>query len=94
MVNCYGEWTYEAGTPANEKCDCDLVADYILHELDYQPKTTIENLVEMIISYYEDEISDTGYFAIEENKYGNMINVDDVAEYIAANGISEFDYWC
>ena len=52
MVDYYGQWTYEPDTSEEKKCDCDRIADWI-KEKDYKSKTTIENLVQMIIAHFD-----------------------------------------
>ena len=93
MVDRYGRWTYEQNTPENEKCDCDRIADWI-SEKGYTPKTTIENLVEMIMLYfdypdnfgeYDEEIGAGGY--------GKRFTIDSCKQYVEdSGGFQEFDY--
>ena len=41
-------------TRRKKKCDCDMIADWIVDELHYKPETSIENLVSMIILHFDD----------------------------------------
>lgn len=83
--------------PKEKWCDYDYMAVWI-REQKYEPKTSMENLIEMIFGYYfeNDDVKEIGYFAIkDERKYPDnlMIFVPDVAEYVfASGGLSEFDY--
>ena len=84
MVDTYGHWTYEPKTPEEKKCDCDRIADWII-STGYQVETSIENLVELIISYAED-------WYITEYDYWEY-NFEDVKEYVEnSGGIAEFDF--
>lgn len=84
MVDTYGRWTYEPNTAENKKCDCDRVADWII-STGYQVETSIENLVEIIISYAED------WYASECDNW--KYNFEDVKEYVEnSGGIAEFDF--
>lgn len=84
MVDTYGRWTYEPNTPEEKKCDCDRIADWII-STGYQVETSIENLVELIISYAED-------WYITEYDYWEY-NFEDVKEYVEnSGGIAEFDF--
>lgn len=78
MVDWYGNWTYEPNTPAEKKCDCDRIADWIV-ETGYKVKTTIENLVEMILLYIPDELE---------------FSIENCIDFIEGNGLKEFDYFC
>ena len=95
-----GEWTEEkdySTYPKEKWCDYDYIAAWI-REQEYEPKTSMKNLIEMILGYYfeDDDVKERGYFAIkDERKYPDnlMIFVSDVAEYVfASGGLSEFDY--
>ena len=95
MVNIYGQWVYVPNTPENKKCDCDRIADWIL-EQGYTPKTTIENLVEMIIAYFD--CSDNyGEYDSETGcgGYGEDFTIESCKQYVEdSGGIQEFDYYC
>lgn len=95
-----GKWKEEKDYsiyPKEKWCDMDYVAAWI-REQKYKPKTSMENLILMILGYYEDDndVEEKGYFAIKDKrKYPDnlMIFVPDVAEYVfASGGLSEFDY--
>jgi len=86
MVDRYGFWTYEPDTPEEKKCDCDRIADYI-KSTGYEVKTTIENLVYIIIASFDYEESD-------DREYGNEFTVDGCIRYIEdSGGLAEFDYY-
>lgn len=100
MVTCYGKWTAEKDYnvyPKNRWCDCDYIANWIIG-LGYQPKTTIENLVEMILSHYNGYLIDNDvnfYTDIKESENDWMISIRDVSCFVEENGgLREFDYWC
>lgn len=100
MVDWLGKWTAEkdyAVYPKSKWCDCDYVAAWI-KELGYQPKTSIENLVGMILSYYDGYLIDNDvnfYTNIKESENGLMISVEDVCCFIDEHGgLSEFDCYC
>ena len=95
MVDYYGQWTYEPDTPEEKKCDCDRIADWI-KEKDYKPKTTIENLVQMIIAHFDspdhygEYDAETGY-----GGYGDEFTIEECKRYVEeSGGIKEFDYFC
>lgn len=83
--------------PKKEWCDCDYIAAWI-KELKYEPKTTIENLVEMILSYYDGYLYDNEvnfYTDIKWSENGLMVSVEDISCFVKDNGgLKEFDYYC
>ena len=101
MVDYYGKWKAEKNCdlfPKNKWCDLDYVASWI-YDLGYTPKTTIENLVEMILLHYDGCLYDNDiYFYgtdIEESENGVMISIEDVSCFVEENGgLKEFDYYC
>lgn len=101
MVDYYGRWTAEADYstyPKAKWCDMDYVAAWI-KSVGYKPKTSMENLVEMIFAHYDIELEDTNrdYFTdIEESENGLMVSIIDISEYVEASGggLREFDYEC
>lgn len=100
MVDCYGKWTAEKdynAYPKNKWCDYDYVANWIA-ELGYKSKTTIENLVEMILSYYDGYLIDNNvefYTEIKKSENDCMISIKDVGCFVEENGgLKEFDYYC
>lgn len=101
MVDYYGNWVAEENYKAYPKekwCDCDYVAAWI-KDLGYKSKTSIENLVEMILSHYNVYLTEEGIdFFIETKKKsenGLMISVEDVGCFVeASGGLGEFDYYC
>lgn len=95
MVNNCGHWTYEPDTPEENKNDCDRIADWIL-DSGYTPKTTIENVVCVILLFFDcsdnfgEYDPDTGL-----GGYGDGFTIDGCKEYVRdCGGISEFDYEC
>lgn len=101
MVDFYGKWTAEENYkvyPKEKWCDCDYVAAWI-KDLGYESKTSIENLVEMILSHYQgyliDEDIDFFIDTKKESENGLMISIEDVGCYVeASGGLKEFDYYC
>lgn len=58
MVDTYGRWTEEKDYsvyPKEKWCDYDYMTIWI-REQGYTPETSMENLITMIFSYYEEEI--------------------------------------
>ena len=102
MINNLGQWEENkdySTFPQAEWCDMDYMAAWIRSK-GYEIKTTIENLILMIFSYYDesDEVLEKGYFALEDTrKYPDnlMVNIPDVEVYVETNGgLKEFDYYC
>lgn len=95
MVDIYGIWTYEAGTPEDKKCDCDRIADWVV-ECGYIPQTSMENLVEMIISLFDDH----GHFGEYDSEtgcggYGDAFSIEGCKRFVEeSGGFAEFDYYC
>lgn len=93
--NFTGEWTYEPNTPENKKCDMDRIADWIIQS-GYKVKTTIENLVIMIILYFD---SADNYGEYDESTgfggYGDYFTVEECKRYVedTDGGISFYDYY-
>ena len=100
MVDYYGRWKAEKDYkefPENKWCDLDYVAAWIL-ESGYKPETTMENLVEMILTHYETYLTDNNtkfYTDIIESENNPMISIVDISCYVEENGgLKEFDYYC
>lgn len=102
MVDWFGRWTEEEDYsvyPKEKWCDYDYMAVWI-RSLKYEPKTTMENLIGMVLNYYYSELEYNGaeYYAIEdERRYPDtlMIFIPDVEAYVEdSGGLKEFDYWC
>ena len=103
MVDDYGRWKENEDYsifPQEDWCDMDYVANWIRSK-NYEPKTSMENLVLMILAYYDDEISEHSdehgyYFSIpDERPYPEnlMVYIPDIEAYVeASGGIQEFDY--
>lgn len=95
MVDVYGRWTYEPDTPEENKCDCDRIADWV-REKGYEPKTNIENLVQMIIAHF-DSPDHYGEYDAETGcgGYGDEFTIEECKRYVEeSGGIKEFDYFC
>ena len=95
MVDVYGRWTYEPDTPEEKKCDCDRIADWVI-EKGYEPKTNIENLVQMIIAHF-DSPDHYGEYDAETGcgGYGDEFTVEECKRYVEeSGGFKEFDYFC
>lgn len=95
MVDVYGRWTYEPDTPEEKKCDCDRIADWV-REKGYEPKTTIENLVQMIIAHF-DNPDHYGEYNAETGcgGYSDEFTVEECKRYVEeSGGFKEFDYFC
>ena len=99
MVEWYGKWTAELDYnkyPKSKWCDLDYVAAWI-KELKYKPKTTIQNLVEMIVATYDSYLTDNEtefYSDITESENGVMISIVDVDCFVKEHGgLKEFDFY-
>lgn len=95
MMDNLGRWIEEkdySTYPKEKWCDYDYMAAWIRKE-NYEPKTSIENLISMIFSYYEEEI---GYHASEFDIASGNFNgtyTDACIAYVCASGgLEEFDY--
>lgn len=85
MVDWFGRWREEkdySTYPEVKWCAYDYMAVWI-REKGYNPKTSMENLIDMIFLHYESECE-------EEDK---EFNIEDCIEYVmASGGIEMFDY--
>lgn len=91
-----GKWYEEddySKYPKEKWCDYDYMAAWI-REQNYVPKTTMENLISMIFSYYEMEIEEhvSEYDTESGNFAGTYIEACQ-AYVMASGGIEMFDYW-
>lgn len=100
MIDYYGKWRAEENYkvyPKEKWCDKDYMANWI-KELKYKPKTTIENLIEIILAHYDGYLSDNDvefYSDIKESENGLMISIKDVDCFVEEHGgFIEFDYYC
>jgi hypothetical protein len=100
MVDVFGRWIAEESYesyPKEKWCDCDYIA-YWIKNTGYTPKTSIENLVNMTLTYYDGYLYDNDvefYTDIKESENGNMISIEDVCCFVEDNGgLREFDYYC
>lgn len=78
--------------PKEKWCDMDYVAAYIKKE-EYEPKSSMENLVLMIISHFEDATDDDNSEFLPRLDKDWMINMERVRALVeASGGIKKFDY--
>lgn len=94
MVDTWGNWTEEkdySTYPKEKWCDYDYMAAWI-REQGYEPKTDMENLITMILLYYEGEIEDGESDYDTENGKFDGTYIEAVQTYVQDNGISNFDY--
>lgn len=94
MVDTWGNWTEEkdySAYPKEKWCDYDYMAVWI-REQGYEPKTSMENLITMILLHYECEIEggESSYNIENGNFDGTYIEAAQV--YVQDNGLAEFDY--
>lgn len=71
MVDTYGRWTEEkdySTYPEEKWCDYDRMAMWI-REQKYEPVTSMENLIDMIFSFYYDSKEGTDKVSIEDCQY-------------------------
>ena len=76
MIDVYGKWTAEKDYgyyPEKKWCNLDYVAAWI-KSLGYEPKTTIENLAEMIVVSYDSYLTDN------EVEFYSDIDADNLTE--------------
>lgn len=95
MVDYYGRWNYDPETPEEKMCDMDRVAQMVLRN-GYDPMTTMENLVSMIVLSYQGYLEEEclEFYAVENDPDDYDINIEDLESYIYDNGgFSEFDYF-
>lgn len=100
MVDRYGRWHEEKDYsvyPKEKWCDYDYMAN-LIRSVGYEPKTSMENLIDMIFVSYDFELEDYDrdfYTNITESENGNMISIKDISCYVEDNGgLNEFDYEC
>lgn len=92
MVNSWtNTWTAEkdySSYPEEKMCDCDRIAKLIM-DRGYKVNTTLENLVENIISFYD--LDKEGCYQDMEEKYGIVTAIQTYVE--DCGGFYEFDYY-
>ena len=95
MVDTYGRWTEEkdySTYPEEKWCDYDYMAIWI-REQGYTPETSMENLITMIFSYYEEEIGNHVSDYDTENGNFDGTYTEAVQAYVMdSGGLAEFDY--
>lgn len=95
MVDTYGRWYEEpdySTYPKEKWCDYDYMAVWI-KECKYEPKTSMDNLITMIFSCYEEEIGNhvSDYDTASGNFDGTYIEACK-AYVVDSGGFKEFDY--
>lgn len=93
MVDTWGNWIEEkdySKYPKEKWCDYDYMAVFI-REQGYEPKTTMENLINMIFLHYESALEDERYYNDEEEY---EFNIENCKVYAIETGFNEFDYYC
>lgn len=100
MVDWYGRWTEERDYetyPEEKWCNMDYMANWI-RSIGYEPKTSMKNLIEMVLAYYDIELEDSDkefYTDIKVSENGLMLSIYDVSCYVEdSGGLREFDYYC
>lgn len=94
MVDNLGRWTPEpdySTYPKEKWCDMDRVAAWIM-EQGYKPKTSMENLINMCILYFEGEMENEYAAAYDDD---GDIMIENLAIFVEeSGGLKEFDYEC
>ena len=96
MVDWYGHWHYVEDDPQEKWCLYDYLARQIISS-GYEPKTSLENLCNMILAHYDGELEsdDVEYFAYKYSQDDFNTQTRDIVEYVnASGGYKEFDYEC
>ena len=95
MVDTYGIWHEEVDYttyPKEKWCDYDIMAAWI-RENGYKPKTSMENLITMMFSYYEEEIGmHVSDYDVESGNFDGTYTDACKAYVMDSGGFSEFDY--
>ena len=94
MIDYFGRWIEEKDYkmyPKGKWCDMDYVASYIRRR-GYSPKTTMENLINMIILHLEGEVEEGNFSQMYDKN--SMINIENLSAFVdASGGLKEFDYF-
>ena len=100
MVDAYGKWTEEkdySTYPKEKWGDYDYMANWI-RSIRYEPKTSMENLIDMVLLHYDGCLDDEDkdfYTDITKSENGFGISIADVSCFVEENGgLKEFDYEC
>lgn len=97
MVNNLGQWIEETDYskfPKEKWCDYDYMADWI-RSSGYKPKTSMENLIDIIFYHYEQEIAfHVSEFDTESGNFGGTYTEACQAFVEASGGLEMFDYEC
>lgn len=85
-------WKYSDFVNHDYDCDYKRIGDAITEycaEHDYQIKTDIDHLIDMVTCFVDDDV-DKEYSIYDEHR---NVNKDNVKEYLFEDNISSFDYW-
>lgn len=97
MVDTYGRWYEEedySTYPEEKWCDYDTMAAWI-REHGYEPKTSMENLIDMIFAHYECETENDKNSIYHPNNFIDCKNpwISGCKVYVEDNGgVEEFNY--
>lgn len=97
MVDTYGRWYEEedySTYPEEKWCDYDTMAAWI-GEHGYEPKTSMENLINMIFAHYECETENDKNSIYHPNNFIDCKDpwISGCKVYVEDNGgVEEFDY--
>lgn len=97
MVDIYGRWYEEedySTYPEEKWCDYDTMAVWI-REHGYEPKTSMENLINMIFAHYECETENDKNSIYHPNNFIDCKDpwISGCKVYVEDNGgVEEFDY--
>lgn len=95
MIDNLGRWIEEkdySTFPKDKWCDCDYMAAWIRKE-NYEPKTSMGKLIDMILNHYEAEMEDrTSEFDIVSGNFKGTYTNACIAYVCASGGIKAFDY--
>ena len=100
MVDTYGRWIEEKDYsiyPKEKWCDMDYMANWI-RSIGYEPKTSMENLITMVLLHYDGCLDDEDkdfYTDITVSENEHNVSIADVSCFVEENGgLEEFDYEC
>jgi len=87
MVDTYGRWTYFADEPKEKWNDLDRIAHWI-EDQGYQPKTSMENLVVMLVLHFEGDLESIAKDWPEPDDL-----IGDIAFFVECSGtLAAFEY--
>ena len=100
MIDANGNWIEEKDYsvyPEEKWCDYDYMAVWIRSK-GYEPKTSMQNLIDNVLDYYESmcKITEKRYFEVKDTReYPDnlMVNIPDVELYVeSSSGLEYFDF--